>query len=178
MATSVPGGLSRASAGGPPSSLTRQAPCGRGYPQKSSKGFIHRRRTAKHLGNVRFQIDGDIQFYIGPEELSPLSLREIIFLLHGSVSSYCRVSLFVGLLADIMRILHSSAEISASVWTRTRRCPCLSLPRVTHRSSCSLCSSSRIETASGSRNTSAPRSKVSLCFRRFSLALTGFHSKV
>ena len=47
---------------------------------------------------------------------------------------------------------------------------------VTQRSSSSLCSSSGIEIARGSKKRVAPRSKLTRCLRRLSLAFAGSHS--
>src|SRR5579863_2029410 len=90
------------------------------------------------LGNLRLQINRDVELNIGAEKLPALALRKVIFFLHGQVSSYWLVSLLFAFRAEMIRILHSPAEISENVWMTTRALPRLSFPMLTHRSSCSL----------------------------------------
>jgi len=131
-----------------------------------------------HLGNVWLQVNRDIQFDTRSVELAAFALRQIIFLLHRVVFSYCLASRLVAFRAEIIRIFDSSAEASENVWTMARTLPWLSRPMVTHLSSASLCSWSKTDRAKGSRKSSVARSKLIPCLRRFSFPLMGSHSKL
>src|SRR5208283_1875006 len=122
------------------------------------------RGAAEYLGDVRLQVNGDAEFGVGTVKLPALALGKIIVSLHCWVSSYSRVSGLFAFRAEMMRIRHSSAETSKNVWIRIRTLPRRSFPMLTHRSSSSLCSSSGMETVSGSKIISAARSKLILCF--------------
>lgn len=156
-------------------------------PDVSVKPLVDERRNARVpfpgvfsncLGNLWLQINRQVQFGVRAEELPSFAFREVILFFHDCVSRYCWVSLLLALRAEMIRTLHSSSVTSENVWMRSRTLPCLSCPMVTQRSSPSLCFSSKIEIANGSRKTSAARSKLVLCFRKFSLALNGSQSKV
>ncbi len=66
--------------------------------------------------------------------------------------------------------------ISRYVWHTTKSRADLSKPRLTHRSSCSPCSSSICDNNLASRNTVAACSKVTPCSLSFLAALIGSHS--
>ena len=64
--------------------------------------------------------------------------------------------------------------ISVHVWTTSRHCPLAARPMVIHRSSVSLCSSSKVVTESGSRRTVAATMKDTPCFLTFASAFVPF----
>src|ERR1017187_1879835 len=101
-----------------------------------------------------------------PVKLASLRLGKVVMWLHCSSPRYCAVSFRSARRAEIKRIfaLASRPDSSSSrkVWHTTSSAPARSNPRVIQRSSVSLCSTSNIDMALGSKKNVAARSNENL----------------
>ena len=93
-----------------------------------------------------------------------------------SFSSYHVLSEFVAFRAEMRRAFAALASSPIQVCATIRHSPVSARPMVIHRSSVSLCASSKVVTASGSRKTVEASVKETPCFRMFTSAFIGSHS--
>ena len=129
------------------------------------------------LKTLLIKINWKMNSSILAAKLSSLTFWKIIFFFHMTYPLCCFISFFVAFLAEKIRILQLSLVSSSKVWQTTSRIPERSIPSVTHLSSSILCSSSNMLKALGSRKMVAALSKLTPCFRLFSLAFLGSHWK-